>query len=67
VPAESFTLHVHNGVLTRMGASDNLMAGRSTFLEELGDASQVCVCGGGGPCGRAGECGGRVRCVLWAG
>ena len=41
VPAEALTLHVHDGVFTRMGASDNLLMGRSTFMEELGDASEV--------------------------
>ncbi len=41
MPAEALALHVHDGVFTRMGASDNLLMGRSTFMEELGDASQV--------------------------
>ena len=40
MPAESATLHVVDAVLTRMGASDNLALGRSTFLE----ASTVQVC-----------------------
>jgi hypothetical protein len=41
VPAEALALHVHDGVFTRMGASDNMLQGRSTFMEELGDASEV--------------------------
>ncbi len=36
VPAESVCMHVMDGVYTRMGASDNIAQGRSTFLEELG-------------------------------
>ena len=33
VPAESARMHVFDAVFTRMGASDNLAMGRSTFLE----------------------------------
>ena len=33
MPAQSATLHVLDAVFTRMGASDNLAMGRSTFLE----------------------------------
>lgn len=33
VPAESAELHVLDAVHTRMGASDNLAMGSSTFLE----------------------------------
>ena len=33
VPAESAVLHVVDAVHTRMGASDNLAMGSSTFLE----------------------------------
>ena len=36
VPAESVRMHVFDSVFTRMGASDNLAMGRSTFLE-VGD------------------------------
>ena len=35
VPAESARLHVVDAIHTRMGASDNLAMGRSTFLEVL--------------------------------
>ena len=35
VPAKSATLHVMDSIHTRMGASDNLAMGRSTFLEVL--------------------------------
>eukprot|EP00887_Chlorella_sp_A99_P004262 scaffold15.g4262.t1 len=41
VPAESVTMHVFDGIFTRMGASDNLALGRSTFAEELGEASAI--------------------------
>ena len=33
VPAECVRMHVFDSVFTRMGASDNLAMGRSTFLE----------------------------------
>ena len=33
VPAASARMHVFDAVFTRMGASDNLKMGRSTFLE----------------------------------
>jgi hypothetical protein len=36
VPAESMRLHAFDSVFTRMGASDNIALGRSTFMEELG-------------------------------
>ncbi|CAN1264858.1 DNA mismatch repair protein MSH3 [Linum perenne] len=35
VPASSCKLHVLDGIYTRMGASDSIQQGRSTFLEEL--------------------------------
>ncbi|XP_076948230.1 DNA mismatch repair protein MSH3-like [Bidens hawaiensis] len=41
VPASSAKLHVLDGIYTRMGASDNIQHGRSTFLEELGEASSI--------------------------
>ena len=41
VPAESYRAHVVDGLFTRMGASDSLAAGRSTFQEELAEASLV--------------------------
>lgn len=34
-------LHVLNSIHTRIGASDNIHLGRSTFLEELSEASQI--------------------------
>ncbi|KAL6533143.1 Mismatch repair protein msh3 [Orobanche minor] len=46
VPASSAKLHVLDGIYTRMGASDSIQLGRSTFLEELSEAShilQVCT------------------------
>ena len=39
VPADSVRMHVFDSVFTRMGASDNLAMGRSTFLE----VGQCCV------------------------
>ncbi|XP_031261305.1 DNA mismatch repair protein MSH3 [Pistacia vera] len=41
VPASSAELHVLNGIHTRMGASDSIQQGRSTFLEELSEASHI--------------------------
>ncbi|KAL3700235.1 hypothetical protein R1sor_018257 [Riccia sorocarpa] len=41
VPASSAKLHVFDSVYTRMGASDSLQKGSSTFLEELSEASSI--------------------------
>ncbi|CAL9226817.1 unnamed protein product [Arabidopsis halleri] len=41
VPASSVKMHVLDGVFTRMGASDSIQHGRSTFLEELSEASHI--------------------------
>ncbi|KAL9240444.1 hypothetical protein vseg_014663 [Gypsophila vaccaria] len=41
VPANTAKLHVLDAVYTRMGASDNIQKGRSTFLEELSEASSI--------------------------
>ncbi|XP_057527766.1 DNA mismatch repair protein MSH3 [Amaranthus tricolor] len=41
VPASSATLQVLDAIHTRMGASDNIQQGRSTFLEELSEASNI--------------------------
>lgn len=41
VPAESVSMHAFDAVFTRMGASDNIQMGKSTFLEELSDASTI--------------------------
>ncbi|XP_057952533.1 DNA mismatch repair protein MSH3 isoform X2 [Malania oleifera] len=41
VPASSATLHVLDDVHTRMGASDSIQQGRSTFLEELSETSLI--------------------------
>ncbi|KAK6936464.1 DNA mismatch repair protein MutS-like, N-terminal [Dillenia turbinata] len=41
VPASAAKLHVLDGIHTRMGASDSIQRGRSTFLEELSEASHV--------------------------
>ena len=41
VPAKSARLSVLDAVYTRMGASDNLAMGSSTFLEEMSEASTI--------------------------
>lgn len=41
VPASSANLHVLDGIYTRMGASDSIQQGMSTFLEELSEASHI--------------------------
>ncbi|XP_010255451.1 PREDICTED: DNA mismatch repair protein MSH3 [Nelumbo nucifera] len=41
VPASSAKLHVLDGIHTRMGASDSIQQGRSTFLEELNETSHI--------------------------
>ncbi|OMO97864.1 hypothetical protein COLO4_14300 [Corchorus olitorius] len=41
VPAAAAKLHVLDAIYTRMGASDSIQQGRSTFLEELSEASQI--------------------------
>ncbi|KAF5191448.1 Dna mismatch repair protein msh3 [Thalictrum thalictroides] len=41
VPASLAKLHVLNGIYTRMGASDSIQQGRSTFLDELSEASHI--------------------------
>ncbi|CAA6655635.1 unnamed protein product [Spirodela intermedia] len=41
VPASSAKFHVLDGIYTRMGASDSILQGRSTFLEELSETSQI--------------------------
>ncbi|KAJ4899490.1 DNA mismatch repair protein MSH3 [Raphanus sativus] len=41
VPASFAKLHVLDGVFTRMGATDSIQHGRSTFLEELSEASHI--------------------------
>ncbi|RZC64894.1 hypothetical protein C5167_008588 [Papaver somniferum] len=41
VPASAAQLHVIDRVHTRMGSSDSIQLGRSTFLEELSEASYI--------------------------
>ncbi|XP_040379670.1 DNA mismatch repair protein MSH3 [Oryza brachyantha] len=41
VPASSARLHVVDGIYTRMGASDSIQHGTSTFYEELNEASNI--------------------------
>ncbi|XP_061674044.1 DNA mismatch repair protein Msh3 isoform X2 [Syngnathoides biaculeatus] len=41
VPSSEARLSVLDGIYTRMGASDNIHRGRSTFMEELTEASEI--------------------------
>ncbi len=41
IPAQAAEMSVFRSIYTRMGASDNLQLGRSTFLEELTEASAI--------------------------
>ncbi|KAI8469096.1 MAG: muts domain V-domain-containing protein [Monoraphidium minutum] len=41
VPAEACELGVMDGLLTRMGAADDLSSGRSTFAEEMANAAEM--------------------------
>uniref|UniRef100_A0A8C8E372 MutS homolog 3 (E. coli) n=1 Tax=Oryzias sinensis TaxID=183150 RepID=A0A8C8E372_9TELE len=41
VPASEACLGLLDGIYTRMGASDNIYKGRSTFMEELTEASEI--------------------------
>ncbi|CAO2044280.1 unnamed protein product [Urochloa humidicola] len=41
VPASSAMLHVVDGIYTRMGASDSIQQGTSTFHEEMSEASNI--------------------------
>uniref|UniRef100_K3Z3D0 DNA mismatch repair protein MSH3 n=1 Tax=Setaria italica TaxID=4555 RepID=K3Z3D0_SETIT len=41
VPASSAMLHVVDGIYTRMGASDSIQQGTSTFHEEMNEASNI--------------------------
>ncbi|XP_069563910.1 DNA mismatch repair protein Msh3 isoform X1 [Brachyistius frenatus] len=41
VPASEACLSILDAVYTRMGASDNIYKGRSTFMEELTEASEI--------------------------
>ncbi|KIJ37706.1 hypothetical protein M422DRAFT_177572 [Sphaerobolus stellatus SS14] len=41
VPAKSMSLSLHDAILTRMGASDDLAAGRSTFMIEISETRDI--------------------------
>ncbi|XP_031161222.1 DNA mismatch repair protein Msh3 isoform X2 [Sander lucioperca] len=41
VPASEARLGMLDGIYTRMGATDNIYKGRSTFMEELTEASEI--------------------------
>ncbi|GAA5894851.1 hypothetical protein JCM6882_006693 [Rhodosporidiobolus microsporus] len=41
VPAESCTTSLFDGIYTRMGANDDLTRGRSTFMVELSETSEI--------------------------
>ncbi len=42
VPAESASLAVRDRIFTRIGASDNVAEGKSTFLVEMEEAATIC-------------------------
>ena len=44
VPASSVTLGIHDTVQTRMGASDEIGRGKSTFMVELSETSDILRC-----------------------
>ncbi len=41
VPAEKVRLSIHDRIFTRVGASDNLAAGKSTFFVEMSEAATI--------------------------
>ncbi|KZV92839.1 hypothetical protein EXIGLDRAFT_717809 [Exidia glandulosa HHB12029] len=41
VPAKAATLGLHDALLARMGASDELMKGRSTFMVEMAETNEI--------------------------
>lgn len=41
IPAESGQISIHDAVLTRMGASDEIMRGRSTFMVEMSETAEI--------------------------
>lgn len=41
VPADSCTTSLFDGIYTRMGASDEIARGRSTFMVELSETSEI--------------------------
>lgn len=41
VPAESCTTSLFDLILTRMGASDEIARGRSTFMVEMSECSEI--------------------------
>ncbi|XP_060091749.1 DNA mismatch repair protein Msh3 [Heteronotia binoei] len=41
VPAEEASIGIVDGVFTRMGATDNIFKGHSTFMEELTDTAEI--------------------------
>jgi len=41
VPASKATLSLHDAILTRMGAADELARGRSTFMVEMQETSDI--------------------------
>ncbi len=44
VPVQSANFHILDRIFTRIGASDNLSQGKSTFLIEMEEAAVICNC-----------------------
>ena len=41
IPAGSAEISIHDAVLTRMGASDEITRGRSTFMVEMSETAEI--------------------------
>lgn len=41
VPATSVTLGMHDAIMTRMGASDDISGGKSTFMVEISETADI--------------------------
>jgi DNA mismatch repair protein MSH3 len=41
IPADSADISMHDAVLTRMGASDDIIRGRSTFMVEMSETAEI--------------------------
>jgi DNA mismatch repair ATPase MutS len=41
IPADNADISIHDAVLTRMGASDDIIRGRSTFMVEMSETAEI--------------------------